>query len=72
VVRERRLGEVFIAPIDIVIRRDPLRTRQPDLLFISNARRYIIGRQVIDQYQEWYQGQPQQHHCLYCLMRATA
>ena len=48
VVRERRLGEVFIAPIDIVIRRDPLLTRQPDLLFISNARRYIIGRQVIE------------------------
>jgi Uma2 family endonuclease len=48
VARERRLGEVFIAPIDIVIQRDPLRTRQPDLLFISNARRYIIGRQVIE------------------------
>ena len=39
---------VFIAPLDIVIRRDPLRTRQPDLMFISNARRYIIGRQVIE------------------------
>jgi len=48
VVRERRLGEVFIAPVDIVIRRDPLRTRQPDLLFISNARRHIIGRQVVE------------------------
>jgi Uma2 family endonuclease len=48
VVREHRLGEVFIAPIDIVIHRDPLRTRQPDLLFISHARRYIIGRQVIE------------------------
>ena len=48
VVREHRLGEIFIAPIDIVIHRDPLRTRQPDLLFISNARRYIIGRQVIE------------------------
>jgi Uma2 family endonuclease len=47
-VRERRLGEVFIAPIDIIIRRDPLRTRQPDLLFISNARRSIIGPQVIE------------------------
>jgi Uma2 family endonuclease len=46
--RERRLGEVFIAPLDIVIRRDPLRTRQPDLLFVSNARRYIIGQQVIE------------------------
>jgi Uma2 family endonuclease len=48
VVREHHLGEVFIAPVDIVIRRDPLRTRQPDLLFISNARRYIIGQQVIE------------------------
>lgn len=47
-IRERRLGEVFIAPLDIVIRRDPLRTRQPDLLFVSNARRYIVGQQVIE------------------------
>jgi Uma2 family endonuclease len=47
-VREHRLGKVFTAPLDIVIRRDPLRTRQPDLMFISNARRYIIGRQVIE------------------------
>jgi Uma2 family endonuclease len=47
-VREHRLGRVFVAPLDIVIRRDPLRTRQPDLMFISNARRYIIGLQVIE------------------------
>ena len=47
-VREHRLGRVFVAPLDIVIQRDPLRTRQPDILFISNARRYIIGRQVIE------------------------
>ncbi len=47
-VREHRLGRVFLAPLDIVIRRDPLRTRQPDVMFISNARRYIIGRQVIE------------------------
>jgi Uma2 family endonuclease len=47
-VRERHLGRVFTAPLDILIRRDPLRTRQPDLLFISNARRYIIGQQVIE------------------------
>ena len=39
---------MFLAPLDVVIRRDPLRTRQPDLMFISNARRYIIGRQVIE------------------------
>src|SRR5262245_64105672 len=47
-VRAYRLGRVFTAPLDIVIRRDPLRTRQPDLMFISNARRYIIGQQVIE------------------------
>ena len=47
-VREHRLGRVFLAPLDVVIRRDPLRTRQPDLMSISNARRYIIGRQVIE------------------------
>ena len=47
-VREHRLGRVFLAPLDIVIRRDPLRTRQPDLMFISNARRNIIGMQVIE------------------------
>jgi Uma2 family endonuclease len=43
-----RIGLTFLAPLDVVIRRDPLRTRQPDLMFISNARRYIIGRQVIE------------------------
>jgi Uma2 family endonuclease len=47
-MRALRLGKVFLAPLDIVIRRDPLRTRQPDLMFISNARQYIIGRQVIE------------------------
>jgi Uma2 family endonuclease len=47
-VREHRLGRVFVAPLDIVIRRDPLRTRQSDVMFISNARRYIIGLQVIE------------------------
>lgn len=47
-VREHRLGRVFLAPLDVVIRRDPLRTRQPDVMFISNARRYIIGLQVIE------------------------
>jgi Uma2 family endonuclease len=47
-VRERQLGRVFIAPLDIVIRREPLRTRQPDLMFIRQARRWIIGQQVIE------------------------
>jgi Uma2 family endonuclease len=47
-VQERQIGTVFLAPLDVVVRRDPLRTRQPDVMFISNARRYIIGRQVIE------------------------
>ncbi len=41
-VVERGLGEILFAPIDIVIQRDPLRTRQPDLLFISNESAGII------------------------------
>jgi Uma2 family endonuclease len=47
-VQERQIGTVFLAPLDVVIRRNPLRTRQPDVMFIGNARRYIIGRQVIE------------------------
>jgi Uma2 family endonuclease len=47
-MRALRLGRVFLAPLDVVIRRDPLWTRQPDLMFISNARRSIIGQQVIE------------------------
>jgi Uma2 family endonuclease len=47
-IREHRLGELFIAPLDIVIRRDPLRTRQPDLMFISHWRCSIIRQQVIE------------------------
>jgi Uma2 family endonuclease len=47
-VHERHLGKVFVAPLDIVIRREPLRTRQPDLMFISHWRRSIVGQQVIE------------------------
>ena len=39
---EHRLGSVFIAPLDVVVERDPLKTRQPDLLFVSNARSEIL------------------------------
>ncbi len=37
-VKERGLGQVFPAPFDLVIRRQPLRTRQPDLFYLSYAR----------------------------------
>lgn len=33
-----RRGLAFVAPCDVLIRRNPLRTRQPDVLFISNER----------------------------------
>ncbi len=37
-VRQRALGKVIPAPYDLVIRRQPLRTRQPDLFYLSYAR----------------------------------
>jgi Uma2 family endonuclease len=47
-VREHHLGGLFIAPLDIVIRREPLRTRQPDVMFIGREQHFIIGSQVIE------------------------
>ena len=41
-VTERGLGEILFAPLDIIIQRVPLRTRQPDLLFISSEKADII------------------------------
>jgi Uma2 family endonuclease len=37
-VRSRKLGVVLDAPIDVVIRKEPLIVRQPDVLFISKER----------------------------------
>ena len=45
-VSEQQLGEVLFAPVDVIIQREPLRTRQPDLLFVSNERANILGDQV--------------------------
>ncbi|MCH7653545.1 MAG: Uma2 family endonuclease, partial [Chloroflexi bacterium] len=39
---ETRLGSAFIAPLDVVIEREPLKIRQPDLLFVSNERAEIL------------------------------
>ena len=47
-IREHHLGELFIAPLDVLITRSPLQTRQPDLLFVSTSRRAIIGPQQIE------------------------
>lgn len=43
-VRERDLGVVLAAPVDLLIQREPLRTRQPDILFMSAQRSGIRGR----------------------------
>lgn len=37
-VMEKGLGIVVLAPFDVVVRKDPLRTRQPDLFFLSKER----------------------------------
>jgi len=37
-VTERNLGIVLGAPVDVIIRQDPLRARQPDILFLSATR----------------------------------
>ena len=34
-VNEHQLGLVLYAPVDVMISKDPLRTRQPDVLYIS-------------------------------------
>ena len=33
-VKAKELGVVLFAPVDIILQRDPLRTRRPDVLFI--------------------------------------
>jgi len=37
-IRSGNQGELLMAPVDVLIRRNPLRTRQPDLLYISQPR----------------------------------
>ncbi len=46
-VSEHQLGEVLFAPLDVVIQREPLRTRQPDLLFVRQAQVSLLG-QIIE------------------------
>ncbi|KAA0229441.1 Uma2 family endonuclease [candidate division KSB1 bacterium] len=46
-VSKRRLGFVLFAPLDVVVRRKPrLRTRQPDLIFVSTARQHLVGDRI--------------------------
>ena len=41
-VTDHELGEVWYAPLDVIVREEPLRVRQPDLLFVSNENRGIL------------------------------
>ena len=43
-VNERELGVVLPAPVDLLIQREPLRTRQPDILYLNAERTGIRGR----------------------------
>ena len=45
-VSEHALGHVMFAPLDVIVQREPLRVRQPDLLFVSNERANILERVV--------------------------
>ena len=43
-VHAKHLGVVLFAPLDLIIRRDPLRARQPDVMYLSAERTGIRGR----------------------------
>lgn len=47
-VRKHRTGEVLFAPLDILIRRDPLRVRQPDLFFVSTDRAHLLSSERVE------------------------
>jgi len=45
-VEPRRLGEVLVAPVDVVLDADRALVVQPDLLFVSAARASIVSERV--------------------------
>jgi Uma2 family endonuclease len=45
-VEPRRLGHVMVAPLDVIISKNPMRTRQPDVLFVSHARLKLIDERL--------------------------
>ena len=42
-VNEMDIGVVLVAPVDLLIQREPLHTRQPDILYLSTQRSGIKG-----------------------------
>jgi Uma2 family endonuclease len=45
-VRERRLGRIWVSPLDVVLDEKKALIVQPDLMFISNERSYIVRDRV--------------------------
>lgn len=43
-VKRKKIGVALFAPIDVLIRKNPLKTRQPDILFLSTERTGVKGR----------------------------
>ena len=46
-VEGRELGIVFDAPMDVLVQREPLRTRQPDIFYLNFERIGISGREEL-------------------------
>jgi hypothetical protein len=42
-VRERQLGELLVAPMDVILDFEGALVVQPDLLFVSKARAHIVS-----------------------------
>ena len=47
-VGERQLGVVIPGPVDLLIQREPLRIRQPDVLYVNAERTKIRGGRDLD------------------------
>ena len=50
-IEPRGLGVVMFAPLDLLIQRQPLRTRQPDVLYLNAERTGIRGRRELREFQ---------------------
>lgn len=50
-VRDRQLGIILFAPLDVIIQQTPLRARQPDVLFLSAERSGILGAEQLQNLQ---------------------
>lgn len=45
-VERERLGEVFVAPIDVILDADRALVVQPDIVFISTARQHLVTNRI--------------------------